>query len=168
MGTWQQWVSLSVPLRLRDCNLVKLLTVTCIFVTGNNLHLPGEIKLLYWKCRKWWRNITFGNRIYNIPGWSISILLDYKSDVYNTAEVLSYLIPSIIVISSFTNQFYLFDEFMIIYHVNTQTTLGEGFKPRGKNKKKTIQMAMEKWENRTYDKWGCSWWKCYHCQCTSW
>ncbi|CAK9320128.1 unnamed protein product [Citrullus colocynthis] len=42
------------------------------------------------------RNITFGNRIYNIPGWSVSILLDYKSDVYNNAEELSYLIPSIV------------------------------------------------------------------------
>ncbi|TYK07364.1 beta-galactosidase-like [Cucumis melo var. makuwa] len=67
------------------------------------------------------RNVTFGDRTYNIPGWSVGILPDCKSEVYNTAEV------------------------------NTQTTIREKVSSQRTNKGFKWQWRSEKIEHMTYE-----------------
>ncbi|KAL0543715.1 hypothetical protein IC582_018819 [Cucumis melo] len=97
------------------------------------------------------RNVTFGDRTYNIPGWSVGILPDCKSEVYNTAEVMNSLISSITIISFFAIQSCLFDESMNIYQVNTQTTIIEKVSSQRTNKGFKWQWRSEKIEHMTYE-----------------
>lgn len=39
--------------------------------------------------------VSFGNGKYDLPPWSISILPDCKTEVFNTARVRQYFLPSL-------------------------------------------------------------------------